>query len=404
MMNFDTARKLLADQVEPLPPVEMGLAEALGCRLAETPRADTDLPAADVAVMDGYAARAGELASGAALPVAFEIPAGRIPRRLPPASVARIFTGAMIPDGADTVVPQEQARVPPDGKVLLDALPSGSFIRRRAEVCSVSAPLGTPGNLITPQLIALLSAAGADTVRVIPRPRVAVLSTGSELVPIHQQPGPGQIRDSNGVTLAALVRAAGFELSSVASVADELPALRKALQHASSQADLIATCGGVSVGDYDLVPQALRDVGGETIFHRLAIKPGRPVLSARLGQVWVVGLPGNPVSALVDWRLFAYPLGQRLAGNPHALQESPEPGILVEPARNPGDRTIFAPALLHPGRPVPQVTILPSKGSHDVATAARAHALARLDIGADLAAGDEVQCFRLDAGEADLRR
>ncbi len=139
MRNLESARKLLAGRVEPLPAVELSLVAAVGCRLAQTPRSDIDLPAADVSTMDGYAVRNGDLASEAALPVAFEVPAGQAPPPLPPGTTARIFTGAVVPNGADTVVPQEQAEVRTDGTVRLDVLAAGSFIRRQGELISAGA-------------------------------------------------------------------------------------------------------------------------------------------------------------------------------------------------------------------------------------------------------------------------
>ncbi len=396
MLDFDSARELLTQRVRCLAPVTLGLGDALGCRLAESPRSTTDLPATDVSTMDGYAVRAADLAAQRALSVAFEVPAGDPARELPPQTAARIFTGAVIPNGADTVVPQERAQVQPDGAVLLEVLSSGSFVRNKAELCSAGDPLCEPGDLVTPQVIALLATAGATRISVTPRPRVAIISTGSELVPIEQRPAPGQIRDSNGSTLAALARRADFLTVDVSSAADNLDALRRALARAAAEADLVVTSGGVSVGDYDLVPGALDDLGAETIFHRLSVKPGKPVLAARLGDAWVIGLPGNPVSTLVGWRLFVQPVGERLAGNPHAFDESPRRAQLASPASNSGNRTTFAPALLEADHPLPRVTVLPLKGSHDVVAAARANALVVLEIGCEHAAGAEVSYYGLD--------
>ncbi len=395
MRTLDFARELLAKRVDPLPGVELKLADAVGHRLAQSPRADIDLPAADVSTMDGYAACAEDLTSGLALPVAFEVPAGQAPPSLPRGSVARVFTGTVIPARADVVVPQEQAEPQSNGTVRLASLEEEDFIRRKGELCCAATPLAEPGDLITPQLVALLGVAGASTVRVTPRPRVAVLSTGSELVPIAERPGPGEVRDSNGAMLVALANTAGFEVTLIARVADETRALHDAFEQALAKADLIVTSGGVSVGDYDLVPNVLDNLGAETVFHRLAIKPGKPLLTARLGGAWVVGLPGNPVSALVGWRMFARPLGEMLAGNARAFAETPEPAVLTKPTRNPGDRTILAPAWFRRAHPAPEVTILPWKGSHDVVTVARANALAIGDVGAELAAGDVVHCYQL---------
>jgi molybdopterin molybdotransferase len=396
MLNLEAARKTLSAEARPLPATSVLLEGALGCRLAEVPRADVDLPNADVSVMDGYAVRAAEAASGAPLPVACEVPAGQLPPPLPPGTAARIFTGAVIPAGADTVVPQEQATRLPDGTICLAAVVAGSHIRRQGEVCSSGASLAAPGDVITPRLVALLGAAGASTVCVVPRARVAVLSTGSELVSLAERPTQGKVRDANGAMLAALARKARFPLTLVSRVTDEPHALRAALERALSQADLVITSGGVSVGDYDLVPQVLQQMGAQIVFHRVAIKPGKPVLVARRGAAWVVGLPGNPVSALVAWRLFAEPLGEALSGVPHALDESPEFGAITRAVANDGDRTILAPAQFQPGQPLPTVAIAAWKGSHDVAAVARANSLAVLDVGVRLLPGDRVPFYRLD--------
>jgi molybdopterin molybdotransferase len=396
MVTLDSARRLLAEHARPLPAVEVALPDALGCRLAESPCADADLPAADVSAMDGYAAYAEDLAAGAPLPVAFEVPAGQPPPSLPRGTVARILTGAVVPEGADTVVQQEQADVRPDGEVRLATAEAGQFIRRKGELCTVASCLAAIGDVITPQRIGLLGAAGASRVRVTPQPRVALLSTGSELVPVHEPPNFGQIRDSNGVMLTALAKAAGFEVTWSARVADDLGELRDALAKAAAEADLIVTCGGVSVGDYDLVPQALNDLGGQTLFHNLPIKPGRPVLAARLGEAWVVGLPGNPVSSLVGWRLLAQPLGKTLAGDLDALAEPPTPVVLTKSVRNDGHRTLLALAQLERVDPTPTATVLPWKGSHDVVTMARANALVLVPAGTAYAAGAVAGCYPLD--------
>jgi len=399
MMTLDSARGLLADQVVPLGHVEMELADALGCRLAEPVHADMDMPGADVSVMDGYALCWDDLASAADLPVAFEIAAGQVPLELSRGRVARIFTGAVIPQGADTVIPQEQAEVQADGKVRFGPVERGSFIRRKGELCSAGTALATEGDLLTPQLISLLGSAGAFKIRVTPRPRVAVLSTGSELVSIETRPGPGKIRDSNGVMLTTLVRAAGFEVTFTARVADSRSALRDAFTQAMDRADLLISSGGVSVGDHDLVPEVLTDLGAEILFHKLSIKPGKPALTCRLGKAWFVGLPGNPLSALVGWRMFGRALGNTLAGDRHALREQPEAAVLTEPTQNKGRRTIMALAQLTSGQKHSEVTVLDWKGSHDAVAAARANALAVLDVGVKYGPGDVLDCYRLDASE-----
>ncbi len=396
MLTIAAVRERLSAEVRPLPAVSVSLADALGCRLVESPRADLDLPPADVAVMDGYAVRAADVAIGGPLPVVAEIRAENSPAPLAPGTAARIFTGAMLPAGADLVVPQEQAIRRPDGSVELSPTPCAAFIRRRGELCRVGARLAGPGDEVTPQLIALLAAAGATPVRVVPRARVAVLTTGSELVPPEQRPAPGQIRDSNGVMLAALARRAGFPVVLVAHAPDDTEPLGAALERALTAADLVLTSGGASVGDYDLVPRTLEGIGARLLFQHARIKPGKPTLAARRGRAWIVGLPGNPVAALVAWRLFGRPLAQALSGVPAALDEQPEAGVLAHPARNDADRTVLAPAQLETATHPPVVRLLDWRGSHDLVTAARASALARLDVGLSAVAGDPVPFYRLD--------
>ncbi len=321
MLTIDEARARLAERAAPLPYAETSLATALGLRLAADAHADVEMPPADVSAMDGYAARASDLAAGAPLPVAFAVSAGEAAPPLPAGAAARIFTGAMLPAGSDTVVQQEVAEVRPDGRVVLPALPVGTNVRPRGEVFVVGSRVAAVGELVTPGRVGLLAAAGAARLTVIPRPRVAVVLTGNELVGVGSRPRPGQIRDSNGAMLAALAAEAGLAVTAMDTVGDELEATSAALARAAAGADLVVTTGGVSVGDRDLVPAAIGRLGGETVLHKVAMQPGKPILVARLGDAWLVGLPGNPVSALVGWRMFVRPLAEALAGDGAAFAE-----------------------------------------------------------------------------------
>ena len=345
--------------------------------------------------MDGYAARASDLAAGAPLPVAFAVSAGEAAPPLPAGAAARIFTGAMLPAGSDTVVQQEVAEVRPDGRVVLPALPVGTNVRPRGEVFVVGSRVAAVGELVTPGRVGLLAAAGAARLTVIPRPRVAVVLTGNELVGVGSRPGPGQIRDSNGAMLAALAAEAGLVVTAVNTVGDELEATSAALARAAAGADLVVTTGGVSVGDRDLVPAAVGRLGGETVLHKVAMQPGKPILVARLGDAWLVGLPGNPVSALVGWRMFVRPLAEALAGDGAAFAEVGVTAELEAAVRNGGDRTQLRPAVLHRAGTGLTVSVRRWHGSHDVMAAAPANALARLEVGADLAAGAPVACYPL---------
>jgi molybdopterin molybdotransferase len=394
MLTLDEAHELLAGVVRPLPAIELPLEEAFGCRLAAAVAAGGELPPADVSAMDGYAARAFELAAGAPLPIAFVVPAGAAPPPLPPRTAARIFTGAMLPAGADTVVPQEEAEVRPGGAVRLAALARGANVRRRGEVLARGQAVAEICDIVSPPRVGVLAAAGVSRVAIVPRPRMALLLTGAELVASDTTPGPGQVRDSNRPVLLALAREAGLRVTRVVQVSDELPALREALAAAAARADLVLTSGGVSVGDFDLVPDAVRELGGEVVLHKVLIQPGKPVLVARLGGAWLVGLPGNPVSVLACWRLFARPLAEALAGDRSAFAERPVPAALLAPAHNPGERLQLRPARLEVGDRL-GARVLSWKGSHDLVAAAPANLLVRLGPGASLPAGAEVGCYPL---------
>jgi len=394
VLGLDEARALLAREVAPLAGVEVALAEGLGRRLVAAPVADADLPPSDLSAMDGYAVRATDL-GGPPLPVAFVVPAGGAPEQLPRGAAARIFTGAVVPAGADTVVPQEDAEVGADGTVRLASLPMGTNVRRQGEVFAAGAALVRPGERLTAAGVAALAAGGAARLTVIPRPRVAVLVTGAELVGVAAVPRKGQVRDSNGPMLEALAGESGLAVVGAERVADDLPTLRDRLAAAARNADLVVSSGGVSVGDFDLVPRAVAELGGETVLHRVAIQPGKPILIAKLGNAWVTGLPGNPLSVLVGWRMFARPLAEALAGDPAAFAEMPLRVPLAGPARNRGARTQLRPARLESSGGVLAARVLAWKGSHDILAATPADALVRLDPGAECAAGDTVHAFPL---------
>jgi molybdopterin molybdotransferase len=392
--TLDRARALLGEVVEPLPPEHRAIDAAGGLRLAEAVSSRADLPAADVSAMDGYAGRFDEMARGEALPVAFEVPAGARPDPLPNGAVARIFTGALVPEGADTVVAQEQAR-PEQGRVLLDVGARGAFVRARGEVIAAGAPLAEPGDRMTPPRAALLAAAGVAHAPVRRRPWLGLVTTGAEVVPAEREPRPGQIRDANGPLLSAAALEAHLEIVHRGQAVDDPAEVRREIERALAQAELVLVTGGVSVGDHDHVPAAVRDLGGRVLFHRLKIKPGRPLLVARFGTRWMLGLPGNPLSCLVCWRLFGRPLAEALAGDGRAFEEVPGDGVLAEDVVNAETRTWLRPARLEGPAHARRVHPLGWKGSHDVASCAPADALMRLEAGSVHRAGDTVPVYPL---------
>ncbi|MFJ5233173.1 gephyrin-like molybdotransferase Glp [Kitasatospora sp. NPDC088391] len=331
---------VLADVV-PLPPIELHLLDAQGCRLAEDVLADGDLPPFDNSSMDGYALRTADTvrATGpypSVLAVVGDIAAGA--GELPavgPGQAVRIMTGAPVPPGAEAVAPVEWT----DGGTgtgraadsmgpaaegeevrVLRPVAEGAHIRRRGSDVTAGDTVLRAGTVLGPTQLGLLAAIGRGTVAVRPRPRVVVLSTGSELVPPGEAAGPGQIHDSNSYTLAAAAIAAGAVAFRVGGVPDDADTLRAVLEDQLGRADLIVTSGGVSVGAYDVVKEVFADYGGVD-FRRLRMQPGKPQGFGRIGAgpgVPLLALPGNPVSAYISFELFVRPVIRTMLGAPDA--------------------------------------------------------------------------------------
>lgn len=394
MITLEQARDLLSAAVRPLAPVECALVQALGMRLAESVRAVFDLPPDDVSEMDGYAGRSIDLGLRP-LPISVGLCAGMAPVELLPETVSRIQTGAVIPKGADTVVAQEQVIRREGDRVSLPATRPGQAIRKAGEVCRVGQMLAEAGQVVSPQMAGLLGAAGPATVRVTPRPRLAIVTTGSELVGPDERPGSGRIRDSNAFMLQSLAASAHLPTKVYERIPDTSAELHCAVVAASADADLVVTSGGVSVGEYDLIRPVIEELGGEILFHRVAIRPGKPTLLAKLESSWVVGLPGNPMSALVAWHLFVQPVANRLAGDPSALSPEFEEARLLGLATNEGDRTTFAPAYLTGSAGDLAIQLVPWKGSHDLYAVSRANALAILVPGFKAGTSKRIPLLRL---------
>jgi molybdopterin molybdotransferase len=299
----------------PLPAERVPLAGALGRALAEDLVAETDLPAFDASTMDGYALRAADAArAGARLPVAFEVFAGApAAGPLAPGTCCRIFTGAPLPPGADAVEQQEQVRRAGKAAVFRRAAARGRFVRRRGSDVSAGRAAAAAGAPLDPGTIALAAGLGRAEVLVHRRPRVAILPTGDELVPVGRIPGPGRIVETNGHALAAAARDAGAEAALLPVARDDAAALRSALR-AARGADVLVTTGGVSVGTRDLVRAALAAAGARLDFWRVAMRPGKPFTFGLWNRTAVFGLPGNPASALVTFELYVRPALRALAG------------------------------------------------------------------------------------------
>jgi molybdopterin molybdotransferase len=316
-LSVEEARAAMLASARTLPGLEtLACAQALGRVLAEEVRSPIDVPPHANSAMDGYALRAADLAQEGPdlrLPVAQRIAAGQAPQPLAPGTAARIFTGAPIPAGADTVVPQESCRVE-GGWLLLEAPPRvGSHIRPRGNDLAAGSLVVAAGTRLDPRHLGLLAAVGRVEVSVRRPLRVAILTTGDELAEPGEPLQPGQIYNSNRPLLAALLQGQGCALVDPGPVQDEAEATRAALCDAARGADLIVSTGGVSVGEEDHVKAAVESVGRLDLW-RVRMKPGKPVAFGHIDGAYFVGLPGNPVSAWVTAHLFLLPLLRRLQG------------------------------------------------------------------------------------------
>ena len=310
---LEDALAAVRSRCAPLPAEDTPLAEAQGRVLAEGVRARRDQPASDISMMDGYALAAGPVE----LRVAGEVAAGDAPwtRALLPGEAARIFTGAPLPPGSDCVVMQEQCERAGDVVRLLQPAKAGQHVRRRGEELTAGAEALPPGTRLQAAELALAAACGATAVRVHRRPRVALLVTGSELVPQGSDPAPGKLIETNSVALSALCREAGAEVQFLGIAPDDVETIAGRLRDAP--ADILLTTGGASVGDHDHAQAALERLSGSLVFHTVAIRPGKPVLfGTASGGRLVFGLPGNPAAATLGFELFVRLAIRLLAGDP----------------------------------------------------------------------------------------
>ncbi len=330
MLSVSKSEKIILDLVRPLSGVEpVDLALATGRILATNIVSRLDFPHWDNSAMDGYAVKFADVRSSTpkhpvTLEVIEEIPAGYQPQReIQSGEAARIFTGAIVPAGADTIVMQEYTQRVQKSFVKIQIAPTAkSFVRQRGAYARIGDPLLAAGTILNPPEIAILAATGSSQVEVFRRPRVAILSTGDELVMPHAPLKPGQIVDSNQYALAAFVHQAGGIPICMGIIPDDRAKLTAAMSEAIESADLVLSTGGVSVGDYDYVEAILSELGGDIRIRAVAIKPGKPLTVAKFNRdnrtVVYFGLPGNPVSALVSCWRFVRSAMAKLSGLPIA--------------------------------------------------------------------------------------
>ena len=338
--------RILAQVVRPTSAELVPVAGALGRTLARDIQAPFDVPPADNSAVDGYAVRAEDLSSEgpARLRVVRDLPAGSVYEgTLAPGQTLRIMTGAPMPAGADTVVPQELAE-PDADRVRLTAVPLGANVRGRGEDVRAGAVVLRHGTLLRPQELGLVASLGFPDVWVHGRPRVALLSTGDEVVEPGLPRKSGQIYDANRFTLSALVETAGGAPIDFGIVPDIRDVLRARLLEAADGADVVLTSGGVSVGIYDLVKNVLGEIGGVD-FWQVAMQPGRPLAFGKIGETHFFGLPGNPVASVLCFLLFVRPVLWKLAGR-RDLEPLRFRAVAVEPMPKKTGRREFKRGIL----------------------------------------------------------
>lgn len=314
MLRIEDALNTMLDYAPLLAAEPVALADSIGRVLRCDAISDTDLPPFNRARMDGYAVKAADTTNATAqhparLRSVGEIAAGQIfDHPIQSGEAVRIMTGAPVPEGADAVQKIEVIRVNGDVVEIEESVTPGQFITPRGIEARAGEVMVTFGTRINPAVAAVLASFGYAQVAVSQRPRLTLLSTGSELVAVSATPGPSQIRNSNTYALAGYAAAAGAEVISAGIVPDDFEATRQAIAGAVAASEVVMLSGGVSMGDYDLVRPVLADLGAEIYVEKVAMHPGKPTVFARIGEKVIFGLPGNPVSVAVAFHIFALPV------------------------------------------------------------------------------------------------
>jgi molybdopterin molybdotransferase len=400
MITVEEALGQISRHVRTLPATPVSLGEALGLRLAEQIVSGVDSPPFDKAMLDGFAIAVDD--PSATLRIIEQVIAGGVPHHaVEPGTTISVMTGAPVPDGANAVVKHEVTKrldettiQLPDGKIA-----AGAGIFRRGESFQQDQELIPAGKLLRAIDLALLAEVGKPAVAATPRPRVAVLATGNELVECGNPIGPGQICNSNGPMLVAALKEVGATPIDLGIARDEINELRAAIGK-GLEADVLLVTGGVSAGVMDLVPSVMAELGVGQIFHKVHMKPGKPLWfgnrEAEGKRTLVFGLPGNPVSTLVSFQLFVKPALAALAGSPF---EAPRPirGQLTAGTKHRGDRPTYHPCRLERGQQGGDaVEPLVWRGSADLAAFTDANGLMILPAGDyELAVGTPVDALPL---------
>ncbi|MEM7342170.1 MAG: gephyrin-like molybdotransferase Glp [Actinomycetota bacterium] len=403
MIPLEDAQARIRRDITPLPAESTPLADARDLVLAETIVATEAIPPFANTAMDGFAVRAADTAGASAetpvvVPVVATVAAGAVaPRPLEAGEAMRIMTGAPMPDGADAVIMVELTEVRGGDVALNGEVPVGNHVRPAGDDLTPGATIFEPGTRLTPGHLGVLASLGRREVLVHRRPRVGVLSTGDELIEGPEALQPGQIRDSNRPTLLALVAEAGFEAVDLGLIRDDEASIRAALEKAAAENDAVITSGGVSMGDYDLIKAVLNELG-DMNWMQVAIKPAKPLAFGLLGSTPVFGLPGNPVSSMVSFELFARPALLSMMGRSDT--ERPRlTAIADEPLRRGPDGKIhFARVVVAAqGDGAWHARFAGGQGSHQLRAMADANALAVVPDGQGIEAGGTVSVIYLNS-------
>lgn len=379
MIRVEEALKTILAAISPLGLEKVNILDALGRVIGEDVYAGRAIPPKDNSAMDGYALRAADTRGASAdtpamLEVVEEIPAGAIPeKRIGRGQAARIMTGAPLPEGADAVVRMEDTRKEDRQVAILVAAKPGQDIRLAGEDVQTGEKVICRGEVIRPADVGILAALGRSFVSVHQRPLVAVVSTGDELTDIDAAPSPWKIVNSNSYSLAALVLDCGAIPLQIGIARDRLEDLNAKFR-AAGRADLIVSSGGVSVGDFDLVKEVMKEEGNRMQFWRVAMKPGRPLAFGMLGEVPLIGLPGNPVSAMISFEQFIRPAILKMTGHVNLFRRTVQARLGEDIKKKPGIRH-FIRARIQRDRDLYAVVTTGDQGSGSLKSMVRANGL-----------------------------